>query len=478
MFKFKKISILLITSLLLFATYIVTADAQEIQSAISYPDFSTLVKKLTPCTVNINTSQTIKPKGNMHQFKERFGNNEDQLRDFFGDEFFEKFFENMPQREYKQKSLGSGFIIDKEGYILTNYHVVERADEVHVTTADEKDYNAKVVGTDEKTDIALIKIEDGGKSFPYAPLGDSDTLSIGEWVIAIGNPFGLGETVTAGIVSAKGRIIGSGPYDDFIQTDASINPGNSGGPLFNIKGEVVGINTAIIANANGIGFAVPINMAKDVINQLKDTGSVTRGWLGVYVQKVTPELAKSFNLKDVTGALISDIFDNSPASSAGLKRGDIITHYNGTEIKDMNDLPKLVAATPVGKKVEVKILRKGKEETVSVTIAKMEKDEKTGEVKDLKDKYGFSVQDITPDLAKAFGLEDEKGVIVTDVDPAGAAAEAEIRRGDIILEVNQESIKTTNDMKKILGKAEKENNVLLLIKRANRMLYVTIKPNK
>lgn len=449
----------------------------KVQSSISFPDFSNLVQELTPITVNINTTQVIKPDVDMHRFKEYFGNNKEQFKEYFGDDFFNRFFGDMPQREYKQKSLGSGFIIDKEGYILTNHHVIEKAEEVRVTLAGGKDYDAKVIGSDEKTDIALIKIENGSVDLTPARLGDSSALRIGEWVIAIGNPFGLGETVTAGIVSAKGRIIGSGPYDDYIQTDASINPGNSGGPLFNFRGEVVGINTAIIANANSIGFAIPINMAKDIVAQLKETGHVTRGWLGVYIQKITPELAKSFNLDETKGALVSDVFENSPASDAGLERGDIITYFNGVEIKDMNDLPKLVASTKVDKEVPVKVLRKGKEKTFSVTIAKMKEEEgKTAEVevKDLNEKLGLSVQEITPEVAKHFSAEDTEGLIITEVDPAGPAADSEIKRGDIIIEINQTSIKSIDDLKKVIKKAQGDN-LLLLIKRQKKTFYATIK---
>jgi serine protease Do len=476
---------LLITFIFSSTVFAVNVDALQraetkVKSSISYPDFSQLVKRLTPYTVNINTTHIIKPKDKDYPFKHYFKDDKDPLRDFFGDDFFDRFFGDLPQREFKQRSLGSGFIIDKEGYILTNYHVIEKADEIRVTTSEGEDYDASVIGSDGKTDIALIKIENGGKGFPYATLGDSDALSIGEWIIAIGNPFGLGETVTAGIVSAKGRIIGTGPYDDFIQTDASINPGNSGGPLFNLKGEVVGINTAIIMNANNIGFAVPINMAKSIIAQLKESGHVTRGWLGVYIQKITKELAESFGLEEVKGALISDVFKDSPAKEAGLQRGDIITYFNGIEIKEMNELPKLVASTPVDKEVEVKVLRKGEEKTFTIKIAKMKEDSKRAksEVKDLKEKFGMSVQEITPDLAKHFDLEKEEGVIVTDVEPTGPASDAEIKRGDIILEANQKQIKTIDDLKSILGKAKKGDNILLLIKRSDTTYYAAIKSGK
>ena len=238
------------------------------------------------------------------------------FKDFFGEDFFEKFFGDMPKREYKQRSLGSGFIIDREGYILTNNHVVERAQSIKVKLTDSKEYDATVIGKDPKTDIALIKIN-AKQDLPVATFGDSDKLEVGDWVVAIGNPFGLEHTVTQGIVSAKGRVIGAGPYDDFIQTDASINPGNSGGPLFNLKGEVVGINTAIVSGGQGIGFAIPINVVRDLLPQLKSKGKVVRGWLGVVIQKVTPEIAKSFGLKETEGALVSDVAEQSPADKGG-----------------------------------------------------------------------------------------------------------------------------------------------------------------
>jgi serine protease Do len=306
------------------------------------------VKRVKPSVVNISTTTLVKGP----DLYDRFFGQANPFRDFFGEDFYERFFGDMPQREFKQRSLGSGFIIDRDGYILTNNHVVEKAQSIKVRLSDEKEYDAKVVGRDPKTDIALIKINTR-QNLPVAPLGDSDSLEVGDWLIAIGNPFGLEHTVTAGIVSAKGRVIGAGPYDDFIQTDASINPGNSGGPLFNLNGEVVGINTAIVSGGQGIGFAIPINVAKELLPQLKTKGRVVRGWLGVMIQKVTPEIAKGFGLKESEGALVSDVMEGSPAEKAGIKRGDVIVSYNGKRIKEMDQLPKLVGTTEVGKKVKV-----------------------------------------------------------------------------------------------------------------------------
>ena len=271
----------------------------------------------------------------------------------FGDDFFDRFFGDIPQREFKQRSLGSGFIISADGYIITNNHVVEQADKIIVKLSDGKEYEAKVIGKDAKTDIALIKIK-ATDSLPVAETGDSDKLRVGDWVVAIGNPFGLEQTVTAGIVSAKGRVIGAGPYDNFIQTDASINPGNSGGPLFNMEGKVVGINTAIVAQGQGIGFAIPISMAKSILPDLKSTGKVTRGWLGVSVQDITEDIAKSMKLKDRNGALIADVFTGDPADKAGLKAGDVVTEINGKKIKDTHELLMLIAGFRVGETVVIK----------------------------------------------------------------------------------------------------------------------------
>ena len=436
--------------------------------------FSKLVKVLKPAVVNISTTQVIKQR----RFKGmpgQPGHEQDQFRDFFGDDFFERFFGDIPQKDLKRKSLGSGFIISKDGYILTNTHVVENATEIKVSLSDEKVYEAEVVGRDPKTDIALIKIKANG-DLPAVSLGNSEELEVGDWVIAIGNPFGLDQTVTAGIVSAKGRVIGAGPYDNFIQTDASINPGNSGGPLFNTKGEVVGINTMIFSPSGGnvgIGFAIPVNMAKEFLPQLREKGKVTRGWLGVMIQHVTPELAESFGMSKEKGALIADVVKGSPAEVAGIKRGDIVLRYNGNDVDKMNDLSRLVAATPVGKEVELLILREGKEMRVKVKIEEMKEEKEVVAEKGEKD-LGMNVQDITPEIAGYLSLEDTTGVIVTEVEADSPAADAEIGRGDIIKEVNRVTIKTLSDYKKAI-KATKGNKVLLLVKRGDSTLFITVK---
>ena len=437
------------------------------------PSFSPLVKQVRPAIVNISTTTVTKgpdlgggPMGPQDRFK-----------DFFGEDFFEKFFGDTPKREFKQRSLGSGFIIDREGYILTNNHVVEKAQSIKVKLTDGKEYDATVVGKDQKTDIALIKINTK-QDLPVAPFGDSDKLDVGDWVLAIGNPFGLEHTVTQGIVSAKGRVIGAGPYDDFIQTDASINPGNSGGPLFNMSGEVVGINTAIVSGGQGIGFAIPINVAKELLPQLKKKGRVARGWLGVVIQKVTPEIAKSFGLKETEGALVSDVAEQSPADQAGIKRGDVIVSYNGKQIKEMDQLPRLVAATEIGKTAKVGLLRDGKPLQADVTIGEL-KDENalasSNKPEVEKDFFGLVVQNITPDIAKHLNLKDKRGVIVTDVQPGSPAQSADIRQGDVVKEIGRKPVRNLIEFKEAMKKASIKEGVVLLVTRENSTFYAVLR---
>ncbi len=338
---------------------------KQATEVIGFPQsFADLAEKVKPAVVNISTEKTVRIPGS--PFRHFFGPDESP----FGD-FFNRFFGDIPDRELKQQSLGSGFIIDKDGYIITNNHVVEGADEIKVKLADGREFKAKVIGRDSKTDLALIKISSVFKNLPTLSLGDSDKVRVGDWVLAIGNPFGLEHTVTQGIISASGRAIGAGPYDNFLQTDAPINPGNSGGPLVNLKGEVIGINTAIIAGGQGIGFAIPSNMAKSVISQLKEKGRVTRGWIGVSIQSLTPEIAYVVGLKEPKGALVADVVPGGPADYAGIRRGDIIISFDGKTIKDISDLPKIVAQTDIGKMVEMKIIRQGKELTINIKVGEM-----------------------------------------------------------------------------------------------------------
>ncbi len=456
---------------------------QQIQPVTANPTstwpanlFVDLAKKVKPGVVNISTTKVVKGGGRVFRHFSPF-REKDPFRDFFGEDFFDRFFGDAPQKDQVQRSLGSGFIVDKDGYIITNNHVIEGASEIRVRLSTDKEFEAEVVGRDPKTDLALIKIKSWGE-LPVLELGNSDKLEIGEWVMAIGNPFGLSQTVTVGIVSAKGRVIGSGPYDDFIQTDASINPGNSGGPLFNLQGEVMGINTAIVATGQGIGFAIPINTAKEVMAQLKKKGKVTRGGIGVYVQKMTPDLAKSFGLEENKGALVADVIAGGAAEVGGIKRGDIILRFNGKEIGEMNELPRIVAATPVGKEVEVEVLREGKTLKLHLKVGELKDEPPAAAVEKAKLELGMSVQEITPEIARQLRLGDLQGVVVSQVEAGSAADEAGIQRGDVIREINGQMIRKLSDYQAALAKLKKDEIVRLLVRRGERNLYLTLRSAK
>lgn len=429
----------------------------------SLPSFVDIAKQVKPAVVNVSTKTTVHYDSNRPPLSP-FGG----MRDPSFDDFFEKFFQGP--REQSRSSLGSGFIINEKGYILTNNHVVAGADEIEVKLDDKRKFDAKVIGTDSKTDIAIIQIT--GKNLPFVRLGNSDDLQVGEWVMAVGNPFGLGQTVTVGIVSAKDRIIGAGPYDNFIQTDASINPGNSGGPLFNVRGEVVGINTAIVAAGQGIGFAIPVNLAKDLVPQLITEGKVTRGWLGVGIQEVTEELAKSFHLKNTKGALLASVFPDSPAAVAGLKEGDIITHFDGKEIHESHELPTLVAQTRVGKVVKVNVVREGRPKELSVKIAEMEKGKVDARTEKDAEELGLLVRDIPPEEARELELpHDNRGVFVIRVEQNGPAARAGVRPGDVLLKVNDMRINNVDDYIKAIRKVRKGDIARLFVKRENATIF-------
>ena len=416
------------------------------------PDFVELSKRLKPTVVNIRTTKHIKP---------RVGS---QLRgnDPFADLFGQFFGQQAPQQPRKQQGMGTGFIISADGFILTNNHVVNGADEIMVKLSDGREIKAELKGLDDKLDVALLKISDKA-TLPFAELGNSDALEVGEWVMAIGNPFGLAHTVTAGIVSAKGRVIGSGPYDDYIQTDASINPGNSGGPLFSSEGKVIGINTAIIANGQGIGFAIPINMAKTVADQLKATGKVVRGYLGVNFGALTPKLAKSLGLSSDKGAIITHVLKDSPAEKAGFKVEDVIVRFDGKAVDAETDLPKVIASTPVGKSVKAVVYRKAKRLELAVVVGQQAGVGPLGEPATAS--IGISARELTPELARQLGLKDAKGVVVSEVKPGSSAEDAGMVRGDLIIEFNGQPVESLEGFAALASKVAKGEVVRLLLRR-------------
>jgi serine protease Do len=434
-------------------------------------NFSELAETVRPGVVNIQVVKKIKnvAYGSRNSPRNPFGENNP-----FGD-FFGPFSDENPSARSEQRGVGSGFIMSRDGYIVTNNHVVEDADQIKVKLANGKEYDAKIIGRDPKTDLALIKI-DGASDLHALPMGNSNELKVGSWVVAIGSPFGLEQTVTAGIVSAKGRVIGSGPYDNFIQTDASINPGNSGGPLINTKGEVVGINTAIVAEGKGIGFAIPVNMAKDIAPQLQEKGHVTRGWLGVSIQEMTPELAKSLGLKeDSKGALVAQVVPGSPAEKAGIAQGDVIVEFGGKTVAESKDLPQIVASTAVGKSVDVKLLRDGKALDRQVKISEMEENVAVNNSPARKT-LGIAVQNLTPEMARRLRLTTESGVVVTRVESGSPAADAGIQTGDIIREVNRKPVKDADDLVQKIEQVKDQSSILLLVQRGQNNMFAAVTP--
>ena len=420
-----------------------------------------LAKATRPAVVNVSTTQRARARGPL------------------SDEFFRRFFERGPrdgEPPRGRQSLGSGVIASPDGYIVTNVHVVADADEIVVRLGDHSEHKAKVVGLDPRTDVALLKID--ARNLPAMPFGDSDRLEVGEPVMAIGNPFGLEQTVTTGIVSATGRVIGEGPYDDFIQTDASINPGNSGGPLINSKGQAVGINTALVSQSGGsvgIGFAIPINLAKPVLTQLAAAGRVERGYLGVGVQRVTPDLAKTFKLEGSQGALVASVAAGSPAMNAGVKRGDVIVEYDGHRIARSDALPRVVAETPVGKDVALVVVRDGKPVTLSVKVARLgEAPERAVAESNTTAPLGLTVQTLTPALARQFGLHESVGVLVRGVEGASPAADAGVQPGDVIAEIDRQPVKSVDDLERAIDKRQPGSSTLLLVHRNGGDLYITL----
>ena len=444
--------------------------------AIAVPgSFSRLAEMASPAVVNIRTVKTIKGGGPVFRnFRRNPHGGDDPFKDFF-----EKFFGEDTQREFKQPSLGSGFIIDKKGFVVTNNHVIQDADQIKVKLGGDTEYDAEVVGRDANTDLALLKIKTG-KDLPFLNLGDSDKLKIGQWVVAIGSPFGLERTVTAGIVSAKGRVIGSGPYDNFIQTDASINPGNSGGPLINMQGEVVGINTAIIAAGRGIGFAIPVNLAEKIIAQLKSEGEVTRGWLGVAIQDLTGEMAEYYGLKDRKGVLVADVFKGDPADEAGIQSKDIILEVNDRKIETSRQLTAMIADLKVGEAAKVEVFRNGKIKTFHIKLAKRDDQRLSSRStprEPEEEKFGIRVAELTPEIAQRFGIGGTTGVIVINVESDGKGAEAGVQMGDIIKEINHRIIESEKDYTAAMDKIKDDESVNLFIWRKNAG-FLVIKLNK
>lgn len=420
-----------------------------------------------PSVVNISSTKTVRISGMQSPFSD-----DPFFRRFFGDQFNQF---GRP-REHKQSGLGSGVIVDRDGYILTNNHVIKEADEIKVKLSDKREFKGKVIGTDPKTDLAVIKID--SNHLPVIRLGDSDKLKVGETVIAVGNPFGLNQTVTSGIVSATGRAnVGIADYEDFIQTDAPINPGNSGGALVNVKGELVGINTAIFSTSGGyqgIGFAIPSSMARAVMDNLIKKGKVIRGWLGVSIQPVTPDLAKQFEIKEERGALVGDVVEDGPAEKAGIQRGDVITEIDGREVSDPASLRNSVAATPPGKKVRLGLLRDGKMQKVDVVIAELPAD-----LQKLRGGFdnllkGVSVQGLTPELKKSLDVPRRiTGVVVTDIDE-GSPAGGLLMTNDIIIEVNRTRISNAKDYETVVSKIKSGQDVLLLVFRNGSTTYLSL----
>lgn len=433
--------------------------------------FVEVAKKVQPSVVNITTEKTITIKP-----WERFG------EDFFKGSPFEEFFrgfggprEKGKEYRHRQRSGGSGVIVDKEGYILTNNHVIEGADKVKVRLNDGREFIATVKGQDSRTDLAVLHIK--AKDLPVAFLGDSDKSEVGEWAIAIGSPFGLEHTVTVGVISAKGRSgLGTGTYEDFVQTDASINPGNSGGPLINIDGEVIGINAMIIQPGTGIGFAIPINTAKQILNDLIKTGKVVRPWLGVSVQDLTPEMIEHFKVKEKEGVLVGQVYQGTGAEKAGLASGDIIKSVEDKPIKNVSELVKEIQRKKVGQKLKLGIVRDGKAMTIEVTTSAMPDKAELQKEKEGEEKLGARVQELTPELSARFRITGIKqGVVVIAVEDGSFADEMGLQEGDVILEINRKKIESLKDFEKAMKDANVEKGILFQIHRKGSSFYLTFK---
>ncbi|GFO70346.1 peptidase [Geomonas limicola] len=436
------------------------------------PSFAELAARVTPAVVNISTTSTVTVPGN--PFRHFLGPEDDSpLGEFL------KRFRDLPDREMKQQSLGSGIIVTRDGYIVTNNHMVQGSEEIKVKISDGRELKARVVGRDAKTDLALLKISTRFQDLPVLTLGDSDRMRVGDWVLAVGNPFGLEHTVTQGIISATGRVIGSGPYDSFLQTDTPINPGNSGGPLVNLKGEVVGITTAIVSGGQGIGFAIPSTLAKRVIAQLQARGRVVRGWIGAGVQNVTPEIARSFNLKEAKGALVGEVEPGSPAQHAGIRQGDVISAFAGKHVNDGGELTRLVAETAVGERVTVLVVRDGLELGKTLVVRELREEQekpKPHPAAGVGSGPGLRVAELTESLREHSGIEEQSGVAVVELEPGGRAEEAGVQLGDLVLEVNRKPVRTLVEYQAALREAPSGEPLLLLLKRSGKTLYASLEP--
>jgi serine protease Do len=458
-------------------------------SAASLPPetFADLAAKVTPAVVNISSTQHMTGAGDEQ-------GDQGMPFNFPPGSPFEQFFHHYKNRKgEKVTALGSGFIIDPAGYIVTNNHVIDGSSDIHVTLSDGKDLSAKLIGADKKTDLALLKVE-ASKPLPFVSFGNSDVARVGDWVLAVGNPFGLGGTVTTGIISARSRDLHDGPFDDFLQIDASINRGNSGGPTFNLAGDVIGINTAIASpngGSVGIGFAIPSNMAKPVIYQLRKTGRVDRGWIGVEIQSVTPEIASSLGLGDATGTLVASVQPNGPAAAAGMQQGDVILSFDGQTVHETRELPRIVADTPAGKRVDVTVWRDEQRKTISLTVAPMKIESEVASANDNSGDQnpagtanrvlGVQLAELTSDLRQQLGLADDvKGVVVTDVDEQGAAAKQGLRQGDVIEQVSRHQVATPEEVGQLVQRAVAANKpaVLLLVNRQGNEVFLAVKVGK
>ncbi|HET9844529.1 MAG TPA: DegQ family serine endoprotease [Nitrospira sp.] len=460
------------------AVYPIATAPQQPVTGGTAKSFVEIAKTVKPAVVNIAASRSGKAGDGPQSspFDDPF------FRRFFGDEFFKR---DQPHQR-KERGQGSGVIVDPNGLIITNNHVVNKADDIRVILSDKREFKGKLIGTDTKTDVAIVKIEATGLS--TIPLADSDHLEVGEFVLAVGSPFGLTQSVTMGIVSAVGRAsMGIAEYEDFIQTDAAINPGNSGGALVNIRGELVGINTAIFSQSGGnmgIGFAVPSNLARSIMDQLVKNGKVVRGWLGVAIQELTPELASQFGLVDTKGVLVSDVMDDSPAKKAGFERADVITEYDGKPMDSPTHLRNAVAQTPIGKKVSIKVIRDKKPKTIDLTIVEQPKSLGQSGSEDNGDSTAptgvlsdLDVRELNEELAARYGIKpNERGVVIVRVKPGSTAEEMGVREGDIVLEVNRKAISSIKSYERAVSGLSKDQAVLLLLKRKGQTIYLTLRP--